>query len=56
MLPEEQAAIFHQTIAQLLILNGQARCDIQTVVAFLNTEVKPPDEGDWEELKRVYDI
>eukprot|EP00804_Cyclotella_cryptica_P019093 CCRYP_021211-RA/>CCRYP_021211-RA protein AED:0.16 eAED:0.16 QI:0/0/0/0.66/1/1/3/0/1057 len=52
-LPEEQAAAFHRTTAQLLFLSGRARRDIQTVVAFLTTRVKNPDEDDWGKLKRV---
>jgi hypothetical protein len=31
----------------------RARRDIQTVVAFLTTQVKDPDEDDWGKLKRV---
>lgn len=53
LLPEEQAAIFHQTTAQLLFLSGWARQDIQTAVAFLITQVKCPDEDDWGKLKLV---
>ena len=30
-----------------------AQRDIQTVVAFLTTRVKSPDEDNWEKLKRV---
>lgn len=52
-LPEEQAAAFHRTTAQLLFLSGRARRDIQTAVAFLTTRVKGPDEDDWGKLKRV---
>eukprot|EP00804_Cyclotella_cryptica_P016577 CCRYP_020528-RE/>CCRYP_020528-RE protein AED:0.38 eAED:0.38 QI:0/-1/0/1/-1/1/1/0/519 len=52
-LPEEQAAAFHRTTAQLLFLSGRARRDIQTTVAFLTTRVKQPDEDDWGKLKRV---
>jgi hypothetical protein len=52
-LPEEQAAAFHRTTAQLLFLSGQARRDIQTAVAFLTTRVRQPDEDDWGKLKRV---
>eukprot|EP00804_Cyclotella_cryptica_P005871 CCRYP_000147-RA/>CCRYP_000147-RA protein AED:0.12 eAED:0.13 QI:0/0/0/1/0/0/3/0/1214 len=52
-LPEEQAAAFHGTTAQLLFLSGRARRDIQTAVAFLTTQVKQPVEDDWGKLKRV---
>eukprot|EP00804_Cyclotella_cryptica_P007868 CCRYP_001430-RB/>CCRYP_001430-RB protein AED:0.37 eAED:0.34 QI:0/0/0/1/0.25/0/5/0/757 len=48
-LPEEQAAHFHHTVAQLLL----AGRDIQTAVSFLTTRVKKPDEDDWGKLKRV---
>ncbi len=51
-LQEEQARNFHHTTAQLLFLS-RVRRDIQTVVAFLTTRVKQPDEDDWGKLKRV---
>jgi len=53
VIPEEQARIFHHTVAQLLFLSGRARPDIKTAVAFLTTRVKEPDEDDWGKLKRV---
>ncbi len=53
ILPEEQAVIFHHTVAQLLFLSTSARIDIQTPVAFLTTTVKNPDESNWGKLKQV---
>ena len=44
---------FHHMMAQLLFLCMQARRDILTVVAFLTTRAKEPDEDDWGKLKRV---
>jgi hypothetical protein len=44
---------FHCTIAKLLFMATRARKDIQTAVAFLTTQVKPLDEDDWDNLKRV---
>jgi hypothetical protein len=52
ILPESQAIAFHHTAAQLLFLS-RVRRDIQTVVAFLTTRVKAPDEDDWGKLKRI---
>ena len=52
-LPEEQATIFHRTVARLVFVQARARRDIQTPVAFLTTRVKGPDEDDWGKLKRV---
>ena len=52
-LSEEQAVIFHHTVAQLLFMATRARRDIQTAVAFLTTRVKNPDQDDWGKLKRV---
>ena len=52
LLLEYQAIANHHTTAQLLVLS-QVRRDIQTVVAFLATRVKTPDEDDWGKLKRV---
>jgi hypothetical protein len=52
-LPEEQAIKFHHSVAQLVFLQKRARRDIQTVVSFLATRVKRPDEDDWGKLPRV---
>ena len=52
-LDEEQANAFHHTVYQLLFVANRARRDIQTVVSFLTTRVKEPDEDDWGKLKRV---
>jgi hypothetical protein len=52
-LREEQALVFHHTVAQLLFMAMRARWDIQTAVAFLTTRVKNPDKDDWGQLKRV---
>ena len=51
LLPEEQASQFHRTVAQLLFLCMRARPDIQTLVSFLTTRVKEPDEDDWGKLR-----
>ncbi len=51
-LSEEQARGFHHMTAQLLLLS-RVRRDIQTMVAFLTTRVKRPDNNDWEKLRRV---
>jgi hypothetical protein len=55
-LKEERGLAFHHTVAQLLFMAMRARRDIQTVVAFLTTQVKSPDEDDWGKLKRVPSI
>jgi hypothetical protein len=52
-LEEERLLAFHHTAAQLLFMATRARRDIQTVVAFLTTQVKTPDEDDWGKLKQV---
>jgi hypothetical protein len=52
-LPEEQAAHFHHTVAQLLFISSRVQRDIQMAVSFLTTRVKKPDEDDWGKLKRV---
>ncbi len=52
-LNEELAEAFHHTIYQLLFAANRARCDIQTAVSFLTTQVKAPDEDDWGKLVRV---
>ena len=49
-LSDEQAVHFHHTTAQLLFLSTRIQKDIQTVVAFLTTRVKCPDQDDWAKL------
>ena len=52
-LEEERALEFHHTVAQLLFIATRTRCDIQTAVVFLTTQVKTPNEDDWGKLKCV---
>jgi hypothetical protein len=52
-LPEEQARAFHHAAAQLLFLSTRARQDIQPATAFLTTQVRCPDEGNWGKVKRL---
>jgi hypothetical protein len=52
-LPEEQAQVFHHTVAQLLFLCKQTCRDIQTAVYFLTTCMKRPNKDNWGKLKRV---
>ena len=52
-LSEEMAVVFHHNIVQLLFLSGWAWHDIQTLVLFLTTRFKSPDEDDWKKLKQV---
>jgi hypothetical protein len=53
VLPEEQAMVFHCTMAQLLFLSMTARQDIQPTTAFLTTQVRIPDKDNWGKVKRV---
>ena len=50
-LPEELARQFQRTTAQLLFLCKRAQPDVETLVSFLTTRVKEPDEDDWAKLK-----
>ena len=52
LLPKEQASQFHRTVPQLLFLCMRARPDVQTLLSFLTTRVKEPDEDDWGKLRR----
>jgi hypothetical protein len=52
-LSKEMTKQFHHSTAQLLFISTRVRRDIQTVVAFLTTRVKKPDEDDWGKLKRL---
>ena len=53
VLLEEQAMAFHRTTAQLLFLSARARQDIQSVMAFLTTQVRSPNKDDWGKVKRL---
>eukprot|EP00957_Ditylum_brightwellii_P101279 7717577-Ditylum_brightwellii.AAC.1 len=52
-LPEEKGRVYHTTTAKLIFLCKRSRQDIQTVVVFLTTRVKEPDEDDWKKLRLV---
>eukprot|EP00957_Ditylum_brightwellii_P098577 7508846-Ditylum_brightwellii.AAC.1 len=52
-LDKSQARQFHTSTAKLLFVCKRAKPDIQTVVAFLTTHVKDPDEGNWKKLRWV---
>ena len=44
LLCEEMARQFHRTPSQILFLCKRARPDVETLVSFLTTRVKSPDE------------
>ncbi len=50
---EKLAEVFHHTVYQLLFAASRARCNIQTAVSFLTTQIKAPDKDDWGKLVRV---
>ena len=52
-LPEEQAQVFHCSVAQLLFLCVRARPDIQTAISFLIKRVISPEKYDRGKLKQV---
>lgn len=52
-LDEKRAKIFHTVVAKALFATKRARPDIHTVVAFLTTRVRGPDEDDWKNLLRL---
>ena len=53
LLEETRAQAFHHAVAQLLFTRVQCRKESQTVVAFLTTIARKPDEDDWKKLKRL---
>ena len=53
LLPEEQALVFHHTVAQLLFLSARARPDTRTAVLILCLRTRAPDEDDWGKLKQI---
>jgi hypothetical protein len=52
-LDEQRAQFFHTYVAKTLFVCKRARPDLQTVVAFLCTRVKEPDEDDYKKLIRM---
>ena len=53
VLDEATLQMFHTNTVKLLFLSKRARPDVQTVVAFLTTRVRAPDEDDYKKLSRV---
>jgi hypothetical protein len=45
--------VFHTFVAKALFLSKRARCDIQPVIAFLTTQVRSPNEDDWDKLCKM---
>jgi hypothetical protein len=50
---ENKAQFFHTYVKKTMFLCKRTRPDIQTVVSFLNTRVKPCDEDDYKKLIRM---
>ena len=48
-----RAQAFHHAVAQILFTGVRYRKDAQTVIAFLTTRVKKPDEDYWKKLRRL---
>jgi hypothetical protein len=53
LLEEKRSIAFHHCVAQLIVASARARKDIQSVVAFLASRARDPDEDDWLKLKRL---
>ena len=43
----------HKCVSELLFSNKRSRPDIQTVISFLVTWVRIPDEDNWKRFKHV---
>ena len=52
-LNENDAALFHSTVAKLLFLSKRARPDVMVVIVFLTTRVSKSDKDDWKKLERL---
>jgi hypothetical protein len=52
VLDEDTSDMFHHHTAKLLFLAKRARPNVHTMVAFLTTRVKSPDEDDYKKLGR----
>ena len=52
-LPDYQERNFHHTVAQLVFMSALSCQYTHTMVAFLNTRVKKPDEEYWVKLKAM---
>ena len=53
LLEKERSAAFNHAVSQLIFSTPWVRKDIQTVVAFLMTRARTPDENNWWKLRRV---
>ena len=52
LLNETRAHAFHHKVAQLIFTGIRYRKDAQTLIAFLTTRVRNPDENEWKKLRR----
>ena len=53
ILDETRTQAFHHAVAQLLFSVIRCRKDTQTMIAFLTTRVRKPDEDEWKKLRRL---
>ena len=54
LLDETRAQAFHHEVSQLLFTEIRYRKDTQTVIDFLTTRLRKPDEDDWKKLRRLF--
>ena len=52
-LNDAQCEIFHKIMVKRLFVSKRARPDIHTTITTLCTQVKSPNESDWEKLVRL---
>ena len=52
LLSEQEAYHFHHSVAQLILLCMRVQLDLKTVVSFLTTCVKAPNDDDWGKMQR----
>jgi hypothetical protein len=49
----KKAQVFHTFVAKVLFLSKRARYDIQPAIVFLTTQVRSPNEDDWDKLRKM---
>jgi hypothetical protein len=49
----KKAQVFHTFVANALFLSIRARCDMQRTIALLTTQVRSPNEDDWDKLCKM---
>jgi hypothetical protein len=52
-LNNKKAEAFHTFVVKALFVSKRGRCGLQLAIAFLTTQVRSPNEDDWDKLCKM---